>query len=262
MEPDKPKLSRLQFLKFLGISTATVLTISEKSVPVYAQEANIFSENVANSVKEAEARYGIQIVSPSFFGLNNEPNRLWLDDWIKIVLETLPKLPPEYLTSPRSPKKILLLCAQGSTSEGAGGGYANRELALFLSETFNPNSGFSGDASRLFSSQGKQLESTIVHEYTHSFTEAFPDVLQEWIQKMGWAQDNNNWINSNPSSLIPEAEADKSPIEDIAVSAQLMYANPTILSSERRQFFLENPHYKNWSSVTEFIREHSLNSHY
>lgn len=222
---------------------------------VFTGEARKFEGDAAKIVEGVEKDFGVKIISPLTWEDNGQvkENLPWSTRDIALVAESVSQLPPEYRTSSRSPKEILLLRSKGSASEGAGGGYASRRLILFTSETFSPDEKLHGYAGELYGYQSDHLRAAVHHEYTHSFTEAYPEVGQLWEETTGWKKDTlGNWVNDRPQNLIPDGGADKNPGEDIAVATAVMLVNPNILSADRRDFFLTNEHYSSWPTVQAF----------
>lgn len=240
------------------IPPSTSQPVDERRFPPdlgFTGEARKFEGEAARIIEGVERDFGVKIISPLTWedsGQVNE-NLPWSMKDVALVAESVSQLPPEYRTSSRSPREILLLRSKGSASEGAGGGYASRRLILFTSETFSPDEKLHGYAGELYGYQRNHLRATVHHEYTHSFTESHPELGQLWIEKMGWKKDpSGNWTNDRPQNLIADGGADKNPGEDIAVSTAVMLVNPNILSTDRRDFFLTNEHYSNWPTVQAF----------
>lgn len=222
---------------------------------VFTGEARRFEGEAGRIIEGVEKDFGVKIISPLAWEDNSQikENLPWSVRDIALVAEAVSQLPPEYRTSNRSPKEILLLRSPGSVSEGAGGGYALRRLVLFTSETFSPDEMMHEKAGELYGYQRDHLRAIVHHEYTHSFTETRPEVGLQWVEEMGWKQDaSGNWINEKSQNLIPDGGADKSPGEDIAVSCAVMLVNPKILSEDRRNFFLTNEHYSNWPTIQAY----------
>lgn len=88
-------------------------------------------------------------------------------------------------------------------------------------------------------------------------TEATQGLQEAWNSQTHWAQRvDGSWNNSDSTTLIHDGGADVSPGEDIAVSAGLMFVKPESLSSNRRDFFLTNPHYASWPTVASYHEAH------
>ena len=226
---------------------------------VFTGEARPFEGEAAKIVEGLKKDFGVKIISPMTWENDGQvsENLAWNVQEIAPLAESISQLPPEYRNSSRSPREVLLLKTPGSKSEGAGGGYASRRLVVYISEAFASNEMLHGQALELYGQQRDQLRASVHHEYTHSFIEAHPDVLSEWGQKTGWRQDKPGaWSNDRPQNLIPDSGADKSPNEDIAVSAGIMLVNPTAISEDRRNFFLTNEHYANWPIVLSYKSDH------
>ena len=97
------------------------------------------------------------------------------------------------------------------------------------------------------------LISMVTHEWTHSFEDANPEILQEWMKKTGWSEaPEGGWINQKPENLIHFNGADIFPNEDLAVSASIMQANPKVLSEDRLNFFLTNEYFSDWQPVIDY----------
>jgi hypothetical protein len=98
-----------------------------------------------------------------------------------------------------------------------------------------------------------------MHEWTHSFTEAEPEILLEWRKATDWVYDftSNTWVNSSPEDIPDAANARLDPVEDIAVSAQLMLVNPEILCHKRKNFFVNHPRYQTWPTIVDLKAQSS-----
>lgn len=229
---------------------------------IFTGEERKFEGEAARIIEGVEKDAGVKIISPLTWEENGQikDNLPWSIRDIALVAESVSQLPPEYRVSARSPKEILLLRTPGSMSEGAGGGYGSRRLVLFTSETFSPDEKLHGYAGELYGYQRDHLRAAVHHEYTHSFTEAYPEVGYEWIEKTGWKKAvSGTWINDRPQNLILDGGADKSPSEDMAVSTSVMLVNPKMLSYDRRDFFLTNEHYSSWPTVQAFKQKQNKN---
>lgn len=225
---------------------------------VYEGETHKYEGETERIIENAKRDFGVEIISPTAWMVDEEivENRPW-ETWdIAIVAEAISQLPPAFRISKRAPLQVLLLRLPGSMSEGAGGGYAQRNLTLYTSEAFSPDSQIHGAGGELYSLQRDHLRAAVHHEYTHSFTEAFPELVLDWVKQTGWIQDpEGKWINQRPENLIHDGGADQSPWEDIAVSTSLMLVNPSVLSQDRREFFLTNPHFSNWPTVLDYKKQ-------
>lgn len=220
---------------------------------VFTGESHQYDGEAARIIEGVKKDYGISIISPKTWGEKNEPNMPYGVREIAYIAEAISSLPPEYQTSSRSPREVLLLRAPGSASEGAGGGYNGRRIILFTSETFDGDRQMHGQAGELYGTERDHLKATVTHEYTHSFTEATPGLQDSWNTQAGWSQKSDgSWTNDSPGALIHDGGADVSPGEDIAVSAGLMFVKPESLSPNRRDFFLANPHYASWPTISAY----------
>lgn len=214
----------------------------------YGQEA----ERIIDGVKKD---FGVEMLSPTSWRVEEEivETLPWETREIAVVAEAISQLPPAYRTSERAPIQILLL--KLPESGGAGGAYGQRALLLFIPEDFLPPDKVFDvtETRRLYGTYRNHLRATVIHEYTHSFTEAHPEIFADWVEQVGWVQDSSGeWTNKNPENLIHDGRADETPGEDIAVSAGLMLVNPEVLSEDRLDFFLTNPHYSDWPTVLEY----------
>lgn len=267
------KLTRRKFLKGLTALAGSVLigcsgnpgTSSEISQPdskflpdiVFGGETYSYDGESASLIEKIKNNYGVSIISPKTWGENNEPNLPYGLEEISYIAETINQLPPEYLYSSRSPKEILLLRGVGSLNEGAGGGYYRRRLIVFTSEKFDPDSQMQIQSEIPYGTQKNHLMALIVHEYTHSFIETYPEIMNDWNQQMKWIKKpDGSWINQNPQNLPHSGNADLYPWEDIAVSTSLMFVNPSSLSADRISFFLKNQHYQSWPAVILYKKNH------
>ncbi len=255
---------------FVGAGAVAVKWFLEPSTPNNIESPSIFSPDLvfngekhqyegkeAEIIEKIKSDFGVSIISPKIWGEKNEINLKYGIKDIMCVAQTISQLPSEYWHSSRSPKEILLLRVPGSNSEGAGGGYNSRRMVLYTSETFDPDLQFQDDKARkMYGKQGNHLRATICHEWTHSFVEENPALLNDFIGRTGWKSIDDKWKNNNSANLIRDGGADVSPNEDIAVSAGLMLVNSEFLSDDRRNFFLSNPHYQSWSSVTAYKENH------
>lgn len=222
---------------------------------VYQDEVHTYEGETARIIEQAKRDFGVEILSPTTWVVDEETveNLPWSTRDVAIVAEAVSQLPPAFRNSERAPLQILLIRLPGSVSEGAGGGYTQRNLILFTSETFSPDSQMHAEAGELYGLQRDLLRAAVHHEYAHSFIEAHSELISEWAKQTGWTQDSEGkWVNKNPENLIREAGADSFPWEDIAVSTGLMLVNPKALSEERRNFFLINPHFSNWPTVLDY----------
>ncbi len=238
----------------------------EKPLPnlKFSPENIIYYGKTAETIQQVKDEYNIDIVSPVSFEENgeNKNNLPWREEDILIVTETIAQLPPFYLVNPEGPKKIILTRTPGSAgSEGAGGLNGEGRVILYTAERFSPKRQMGGYLGKLYESQGDHLKAITVHEWTHTFVEYFNKLDSEWVAKMGWVEDigkkepQERWKNTDPESLIHEADADIFPWEDMAVSAGLMLVNPKVLSGNRLHFFLENPYYTEWPVVKKYRDE-------
>ena len=248
----------------------TVSTPQPEQTPVYVQdqaeinmerlfppdlefqgETNQLSEEASLIIEGVRNDYGVQFISPRYWeGL---PNEVWGENEIAAVAEAISSLPPQYHNNnSRSPREILLLRGANSLSQGAGGGYANRQLILLTPSNFAPYENLRDEAGRLYGNQRNQLRATVVHEWTHSFTEAHPELVEDWITQTGWEQGaQGNWHKINPNNELSDGNADKFPVEDIAVSAAILVVNPTSLPEDRINFFLESSFYQDLWGLEE-----------
>lgn len=230
---------------------ATTVTLIREPTTIITPET---TNPAAKIIVEMERNFGVQIISPKTWqwqhGEQASENLSWTIEEIGMLAETMLQLPPEYINNSKSPKTIFLVKQPGSAGGSIGGGYAARKIFYALPEDFDFNKELHGDAGKLYGFERNHFKATIVHEYTHSFVEANPELLNQWIQKIGWKQDQVGvWVNERPQNLIPDGGADKSPNEDIAVSAGIMFVKPEALSNDRKNFFLTSSHYSNWSIV-------------
>ena len=224
---------------------------------VFKGEAHQYNGDSETIIEGVKKDFGISIISPTTWGEKNEPNLKWDTRSIALIAEAISQLPPEYRSSNRSPREILLMRSPGSTSEGAGGGYNGRSIILFISETFAPDEFLHGEAGRLYGYQRDHLRATVTHESTHSFCEAYPELLKTWIQQTGWVQEiDGKWINRDQTTLIHDGGADANPGEDLAVSAGLMHVQSSSLSKNRATFFLTNDHFASWPTITTYKINH------
>ncbi len=222
----------------------------------FSDEIYQYNSEVKRIVEQVKSEFGVKIVSPKTWAIpgKEQLNLPWGLKEIALVAQALSQLPPAYFENNRSPREILLLRVFGSAADGGvGGGYIQRRMLLYTSEKFQPETKLDNPTLRsLYLTQGDELRNAVIHEWTHSFTEANPDVLDDFAKQAGWIrQVDGSWKNINPKNLFHHADADILPREDIAVSAGLMLVNPGVLSSDRRNFFLNRPEYSTWSSVTK-----------
>ena len=224
---------------------------------VFTGKSHKYDGEAARIIEGVKNDFGVSIISPKTWGEKNEPNMPYGIREIAYIAESISQSPPEYRASSRSPHEILLLRVPGSTSEGAGGGYNGRRIIIFTSETFDGDRQMQGQAGDLYGTEGNHLKNAVIHEYTHSFTEATQGLQDTWNIQTGWFQKTDgSWTNDSPGTLIHDGGADTSPSEDIAVSAGLMFVKPDSLSSSRRDFFLTNPHYASWPTIASYKENH------
>lgn len=257
-------LTRRDFLKLAGGSALSLLLgeiISPTdSIPSYLfdEETQIAYPSESNkTIAEVWHKYGIYINSPKqWLGKDNLP---WLSEQIRLLADTLPKLPPEYLSSKNHPHTIYLIRTPGSISGSTGGNYAKRCLVFYIPETFDLNKRQGGMLGEVYGKNSNGLQSSVCHEITHSYAlDNNPWIQQDWNRLIGWSQDKRgNWTNSEPEKLIPEADADHKPWEDLAVSASRMLINPSSLSQNRINFFLNNKYYSSWQAVVNYNKKSS-----
>lgn len=231
---------------------------------VFTGEIRTFDGEDAKTVTGIEKEFAVKIISPITWDDDNgqiQANSAWTSEEIALLAKSMRQLPPEYRSSSRSPKEIILFKGSGpdSDNEGVGGGYINRSVLFFISAAFGPDRDFRGEvAGKVFGKQGDNMRANVTHEYTHSFIEAHPELLDDWVQQMGWKQEGSSvWSNSKPQNLLSVDRADDNPVEDIAVSAGLMLVNPAALSKDRINFFLTNKHYADWPVVTSYKKNYS-----
>lgn len=246
-------------------ATPTISTTSPAEKPnfppdlVFTGPAHQYEDETTGIIDRVEKHFGVKIISPKTWGEKGkeQPNLPWGTRDIAYVAQAISQLPPEYHNTNRSPKEILLLRAPRSSSEGAGGGYANRRMILFTSETFDPEAEFRSPVpARLYRNQGNHLRASVVHEWTHSFDESKPDIITHFANQTGWEQVQGKWKNRNPENLIHDGGADTSPSEDLAVSAGIMSVNPDHLPADRKNFFLKEQVYSNWPTIVDYKKKH------
>lgn len=216
----------------------------------YTGDAIEYDGSAAYIINEVKEKYGISIMSPTEW--NGEINRPWNPVAIQYVAKAIRGLPEAYLDNSRAPLQILLFSLPSQDEALKGGltaGYGHRQITISVPETFDPMAPTLGTYNLHFGSQELLLEAFVIHEFTHAFTEAHPEVLENWIKMMGWEWDGKNWTNKNPSLLINESHANNRPVEDIAVSASLLWSNPIFLSQDRIDFFKSNPNFINWMPI-------------
>lgn len=211
---------------------------------IFADKALEYKGVAKYNIDKIKEDFGIAVISPATW--NNEANRPWSDIAINLLYKTVKNLPAAYLNNSRTPKQILLFSLPSNDKNLEGGltaGYGNRQMTIGIPADFNPLFPTKGAYQEQFGSQEFLLEAFVKHEFTHAYTEAHPEVLEEWIVTMGWHWDGKNWTNENPSRLIQESNANVRPVEDIAVSASLL-SNPIFLSPDRLSFFQSHPEFQ------------------
>ncbi|OGG11845.1 hypothetical protein A2Z00_00105 [Candidatus Gottesmanbacteria bacterium RBG_13_45_10] len=228
---------------------------------VFTDKYHEYDDKAAEIIERVKKDFDVTIVSPTTWGESGkeQTNLPWRTRDIAYVAQAISQLPPAYWHDSRSPREILLLRMPGSSSEGVGGGYANRRMILYTSETFDPETQFRANESRrMYTTQGNHLRAAVCHEWTHSFMEGNPNIFADFVKQAGWEQivGKNEWKNLYPKNLIHDCEADVYPSEDVAVSAGLMLVNPDFISQDRRNFFLTEPSYSNWPTVTDYRNHH------
>lgn len=221
---------------------------------VFTGESYVYGGESKDLIDSLKRDFGVKVMCPTEW--EGKPNRVWDLESIKIVDQAIRDLPQEYLSSSRSPKEMLLCRQPGSTNDMAGGDYNSRRVILATSDNFEPDKPLSQPYQFIFGTQKDVLVATLTHEYTHSFTEANPKLLEKWINATGWEKDEDeNWTNPYKNELIPAYGANMNPVEDIAVSTSLIKCHPGMLLERRKNFFKEEQPYSSWKTATENLNK-------
>lgn len=231
---------------------------------LYVGKMHQYNTETRAIIENIEGKSKARIISPTDLVSREgyKQNMPWQSEEFKVISEAVSMLPGAYIEDNyRSPIEILLLKApQSQENFGVIGGYANRAITLEIFETFSPDGSFEYP----YYNQKDLLLGAIIHEWTHSFTEAHPGILLHWQKSTGWSQNMlGEWVNDRPENLnfLFGLSADTpNPIEDIAVSSAMMVVNPKALDEERIQFFLTNPYYSTWSVVQAYKDTYEINN--
>ena len=218
---------------------------------VYEGERRQFEGEPKNITERLKRDFDISLISPTrwMHEDNEKENLSWATEEIATVAEAISQLPASYRSFEGVPEEIYLIKTPGS-SGGSGGRAFNRKFVLYLPEDFSIGS---GGSSELFRSQRDELKAVVVHEWTHNFHFAYPEIMDDWNKPMGWIKDaDGTWINKKPENLINDPRAAVYPSEDIALSAGLMLVNPEALSEDRLNFFLTNEYFSDWQPVIDY----------
>lgn len=203
-------------------------------------------------------KYGITIVNPIFSKDGTQRNLGWNDREIKIIVEQLSRLPPNFQEEYKNtyPKSILLYKIRGTDFPGATAGYnSNFGIEITIAETFDLFA-IPIIYGEIFGIEEGWLRSAITHEWTHIFHEKNPDAANEWSELAGWYMDENgNWQNSDRNALpqfLPE-HAGLNPAEDLSISMQLFEFNPHLLNANRQVFIIK--YFYKWPPVQKYLKD-------
>lgn len=205
----------------------------------------------AKLIDNVENKYGVDLVSTTTWihGKTVWENLAWSEGEIEILVEAIDSLPPSYFfENERSPKEVFLIKRPGTDFDDLDGGYTDRKIYLEMPYLFPLDSPMPAPTGAYISNYGDYFKLVIGHEWTHSFTESHPELVDEWAQKTGWyKKSDGSWGNDNYWVVFPDIEVLDNPVEDIASSIGLMLVNPQVLTDDRKEFFLSNEFYSEWA---------------
>ncbi|KKT72569.1 MAG: hypothetical protein UW68_C0033G0016 [Candidatus Collierbacteria bacterium GW2011_GWB1_44_6] len=220
---------------------------------VYTGETLEYGTSRQDVIDRIEQNYGVKVICPAL-NENGEPNQLPAITTFLIIEDSLRSLPPAYLQSSRHPKEILLYQSDLPDLEGGlVANYQNRQLTLTLPTTFDFEEPTLYMYQEIYGSQEALLRAVVIHELTHSFTEAHPELIDDWIIQTGWIKNitaDGSIYWSNDFLLQWQIDIDTyNPIEDLAISASIFDANPGYLTSNRQKFFLDHREFSDWQAT-------------
>jgi len=219
------------------------------------------SKTTSQIIEEIKNKYGIDVSQPEKL-TNGETNTPWNTSELLIIQEALGEVPPITLTNPHFPKQLHLYKSASQVGVNGflnGTGYANSNIDIILTTAFNGTLENTGTEKVVFGTQKKLLKSILLHETTHSLTESNIELLKTWESSNGWVQNPDGaWANYYPEQIIPLANSNLYPWEDMAVSLSVFAENPSYLlklSKSRYDFFINNPVFQNWNKVISYKKK-------
>ena len=248
--------------------TGLTAVMEEVQRPVQAEEkfvVEFYERDLDGDIGEIVRRIeekGVIVTSPLTWndGVGEVENLPWTDEEIGILADAMDLLPNNYFNGGSNVKEIILLkYIDRDENLITRGGYRDGILELFIPPDFSIDDIPPVAYGRYFKSKGEMLEFTFIHEWTHGFIEANPDILwKDWVESTDWMQNTRGqWINENRFETFPYAGGQDNPIEDIANGVALMALNSERLNQDRLEFFVNNRYFNGWKPVMEYRQQTS-----
>lgn len=213
-------------------------------------ELHNYRDERADVIKRVYDTYGVAIVVPvvpEIYLVNNNEgeskidvlrvvNAEWTLDDLMIIEEAINKSPQEFFGTDTYPLQIALVKFDKEV-EGIGGWYNGRNMMITVPSSFQAEAKPFDDWDGLVENQRDELISTVIHELTHSYTEAHPEFLDEYADVRGWYMDSEgNWKNSDPNSIPDIKDWNNNPTEGVAFDVPIMIFDSAMLPEEVRTF--------------------------
>ncbi len=278
MEGRRTRFSRRDFLKLVLLGTAATAFVSitpeednqepvdhKSSLDSTAEKPRVVEEIDPNLIiGEIKFRFDIDTYHALEATPTGEKNFPQSPEDLQLVLDAIEKLPPTILTGKRRPTKIFLYkTADKDNCNGfVNSSYGNREIKIENSTNYNGKLENTGVQKELYGTQGRFFQALVIHEFSHSMTESYPRLLEEWIAHNGWVKNpDDKWANYFLDEIVAEADANIFPWEDFAVCLAVMSLNPHYLarlSPRRVRFFLSHPLFTDWEVIKEYQKNHPI----
>ena len=219
----------------LGDSMELPLEISPQVT--YLSPEWAYEDLSAELIKDIKTKYQLDINSTTFYihGRHIWRNLAWSEEEIETLSITMDTLPaPYFFDNERSPQEVFLIKRPMTDFDDLEGGYANRKIFLKIPQIFYLDSPIPAPTGAFIKNYKDYLQVVIGHEWTHSFTESHPELVDQWAQRTGWYKKaDGSWRNDNYWVIFPDIEVLKNPVEDIATSVGLMLVSPEVLTQDR-----------------------------
>lgn len=274
MSENKQKIvpSRRDFIKTINLVSANVLISrlgAEGFFQLFSPEPEYpfhqYSRETHQIIATLAAEHNVLLGSPKRF--EDQPNLAWPEEAIAILANEVPLLPPAYLdiATPEHPYHINLVRPPNTDHPYAWGEAirgVQKRINFGISETFDLNTRLTGVLGEVYGDARTHLHGAVHHEFTHIFIRFKDnlDLLMHWNNAMGWwmhpsGKQRNQFAEDDQLSeeLMPEAQADSSSEEEIAVSVSRMRINPQTLNYRRKNFFKKHQPWASWKPVVDYF---------